>query len=85
MGKHPSEMVWECNGRQRLGITGFDDANPVSRNLVAVLNLFRVMQSVPKSLNDQTDQTIRGSIRNNRPIQPKSEVEMDTRKHNWAS
>jgi hypothetical protein len=34
MRKHPSEMVWELNEQQRLGITGFDDANPVSRSLV---------------------------------------------------
>jgi len=30
--------------------------------------LFRVMQLMPKTLNDQTDQTIRGSIRKKRPI-----------------
>jgi hypothetical protein len=30
--------------------------------------LFRVMQLMPKTFNDQTDQTIRGSIREKRPI-----------------
>jgi hypothetical protein len=32
------------------------------------LELFRVMQLTPKTLNDQTDHTIRCSIRKKRPI-----------------
>jgi hypothetical protein len=69
MRKHPSEMVWELNEQQRLGITGFNDANPVSRSLVVgCFEFISRMQLVPKSLNDQTDQTIRGCIPNNRPI-----------------
>jgi hypothetical protein len=32
------------------------------------IELFRVMQLMPKTLNDQTDQTIRGSIRKKGPI-----------------
>lgn len=48
------------------------------------LKLPRITQLVPKTLNHQADQTIRGSVRKKGPIEPKSKVEMDTQKHNWA-
>jgi hypothetical protein len=38
-----------------------------------------------ETLNDQTNERIGSSIRNKRPVQRHAEVEMDTRKDNWAS
>ena len=50
-----------------------------------VFELFCLIQTLPLGLHDQTDHRIGRRICKKRPIQRNTEMEMKTRKCNWAS
>ena len=59
----------------------------LGRTLVGrlVLELFRVIWLVPEGFHEQTDQSIRRSIRKKSPIDTNGEMKIKASKHNWAS
>ncbi len=60
-------------------------ADKLFGNFGSGLNLASVLKPSPQSLHGQADQSIRRSIRENRPTDAKREMKIKTGKRNWAS